>query len=75
MAAGINLLAINFLGYTLGPFLVGYANDYLHGIYGDHSIRYSMLGLVVIAYTWAAIHFFLAARNLREDIAKSREDT
>ena len=74
MAAGINLLVINLLGIGLGPVIVGTANDYMNSIYGDHAIRYSMLGLVVIAYTWAAIHFFLAARHLREDIAKARED-
>ena len=75
MAAGINLLVINLLGIGLGPVIVGSANDYLNSIYGDHAIRYSMLGLVVIAYTWSAIHFFLAARNLREDIVTAREDT
>ena len=74
MASGINLLVINFLGIGFGPVIVGYASDAMNSVYGTESIRYSLLGLVVIAYTWAALHFFLAGRTLRGDIEKARSD-
>jgi predicted MFS family arabinose efflux permease len=74
MAAGFNLLVINFLGIGFGPVIVGYASDYMNQMYGAVSIRYSLLGLVVIAYTWAALHFFLAGRTLRADIDRARAD-
>ena len=75
MASGFNLLVINFLGIGFGPVIVGYASDYMNSIYGNSSIRYSLLGLVVIAYTWSALHFFLAGRTLRADIATARADS
>lgn len=74
MAAGINLLVINFLGIGFGPVIVGAASDFMNDIYGEQSIRYSLLGLVVIAYTWSALHFFLAGRTLRNDIERANED-
>ena len=75
MASGINLLVINFLGIGFGPLIVGSASDYMNSIYGVESIRYSLLGLVVIAYTWSAVHFFLAGRTLRDDIARAQQDS
>jgi hypothetical protein len=69
MAAAINGLAINLIAFSLGPAIVGSASDALRARFGDESLRYSILPLVVIAYCWAALHFFLASRTLRQDLA------
>lgn len=69
MAAAVNGLAVNLLALFLGPFIVGAASDYFNARFGDASLRYSILTVVVVCYSWAALHFFLAARTLRQDLA------
>jgi hypothetical protein len=68
IAAAVNMLTINLISYGLGPLIVGVASDYFSPRYGSESLRYSILAVVVVAYTWASIHLFLAARTLREDL-------
>lgn len=69
MAAAVNLLAINLIAYGMGPLLVGLASDLFSARLGNESLRYSILFVVVLAYGWAAIHFLLAAKTLRQDLA------
>jgi predicted MFS family arabinose efflux permease len=68
MAAAINLLSVNLLAYGLGPLLVGVGSDALRAIAGDQSLRYSILTVVVLAYLWAGVHFFLAAKTVRQEL-------
>lgn len=68
MAAAINLLIVNLLALGLGPLLVGAMSDYFNAQFGSNSLRYSLLTLVAVTYTWAALHFALAARSLRADL-------
>jgi MFS family permease len=69
MAAAINGLAVNLLALGLGPLLVGAASDYFSARFGEDSLRYSILTVVIVCYSWAALHFLLAARTLRQDLA------
>jgi predicted MFS family arabinose efflux permease len=69
MAAAINGLAVNLLALGLGPLIVGAASDYFNARYGENSLRYSILTVVVVCYSWAALHFLLASRTLRQDLA------
>jgi predicted MFS family arabinose efflux permease len=69
MAAAINGFAVNLLALGLGPLIVGVASDYFNARYGENSLRYSILTVVAICYTWAALHFLLASRTLRQDLA------
>ena len=69
MAAAINLLVINLLALGLGPLLVGAMSDYFSERFGDDSLRYSILALVSVTYTWSAVHFLLAGRTIRRDLA------
>jgi hypothetical protein len=62
-------LRSTWLALGLGPLIVGAASDYFSARFGENSLRYSILSVVVICYTWAALHFFLAARTLRQDLA------
>ena len=69
MAAAVNGFAVNLLALGLGPLIVGAASDYFNTRLGENSLRYSILTVVVVCYSWAALHFFLASRTLRQDLA------
>ena len=69
MASAINLFMINLIALGLGPLIVGMASDYFNARFGANALRYSILAVVLVAYNWAAVHFFLAARTLRQDLA------
>jgi predicted MFS family arabinose efflux permease len=71
MATAVNGLLVNLVALGLGPFIVGAASDYFNARYGDNSLRYSILSVVVVAYSWAALHFLLAARTLRGDLQRA----
>lgn len=68
MAAAINLLVVNLLALGCGPLLVGAMSDFFNARFGENAIRYAILSLVAVTYSWAAIHFLLASRTLREDL-------
>jgi predicted MFS family arabinose efflux permease len=72
MAAAINLLMTNLIALGLGPLIVGAASDYFTPIYGTDALRYSILTVVVVAFSWASIHFYLASRTLRQDLATAQ---
>ena len=74
-AAALNMLAVNLIGYALGPLLVGLASDFFSPLVGSESLRYSLLTVVVVAYAWAAAHFFLAAKTLRQDLLRAEGGT
>ncbi|MEJ1962210.1 MAG: MFS transporter [Gammaproteobacteria bacterium] len=68
MAAAINLLAVNLIALGLGPLLVGALSDYIHTWFATSSLRYSILSVVAVTYTWASVHFWLASRTLHLDL-------
>lgn len=69
LASAVLFLILNLIGLGLGPLFVGMLSDYLQPTLGDHSLRQAMLYLLPPVLTWSTIHFFLAARSLREDLA------
>ena len=69
VASAILFFILNLIGLGLGPLLVGLLSDYLQVTWGDHSLRQAMLYLLPAVMTWSTLHFILAARNLRQDIA------
>jgi len=71
LAVAAHLFLVNLIGTTLGPLLVGLVNDLLRPLYGDRSIRYSML-LVAGVNGISAAFYLLAARTVRADIAARR---
>jgi MFS family permease len=68
LASAILLFIINLIGLGLGPLLVGRISDTLRPTYGDDSLRYALLIVVVIGSAWATIQYLLAARTLEEDL-------
>ena len=67
-AAAVLLFVINIIGLGLGPSTVGVLSDALYDRVGDDSLRYALL-IVSTAYLWASLHFWLASRTLRADLA------
>lgn len=70
-ASAIFLLILAFVGGGLGPQLVGYFSDVLAPAYGAESLRYALL-IMVFFWLWSILHFLLATRTLKEDIARVR---
>ena len=69
VASGVLLFVINIIGLGLGPQAVGLLNDFVFGASGPEAIRYSMAWVSAVMGTWSAVHFMIAARYLREDLA------
>jgi predicted MFS family arabinose efflux permease len=69
VASAVLLFIINIIGLGLGPQTVGIVSDLLAPRFGDESLRYALL-LVGLINAWAALHFFLASRTLRSDLAR-----
>lgn len=65
VTAAVWSMLANFLGYGLGPLLVGDANVRLEGLYGDDAIRYSLVATCGMTAVGAALYFGVAA-NLRK---------
>lgn len=73
MASAVLLFVLNLIGLGLGPVFAGFLSDTLRPLYGEESIRYSLLILAVGGNLWSALHYYLASRTLREDLlAKDR---
>lgn len=68
--AGLLFLLSNLIGYGIGPLAVGALSDALAPTFGAHALRYAMLAALALT-VWAAVHFFLAGRKLREDLERS----
>ncbi|MGH0029809.1 MAG: spinster family MFS transporter [Myxococcota bacterium] len=68
VASGILLFVINIIGLGLGPQSIGLLNDHVFASYGDEAIRYSLALVFVVMGTWAAVHYLLGARALRQDL-------
>jgi MFS family permease len=73
VAAAVLLFILNIIGLGLGPQVTGILSDAMRPQFGDESLRYSLLicGLVNV---WAAWHYYLAGRYLREDLAATARD-
>jgi predicted MFS family arabinose efflux permease len=65
--SAIGLLAMNLVGFGVGPQLTGIISDALRPRFGELSIRYALLAVTCLM-AWAALHYFLAARTYRADL-------
>jgi hypothetical protein len=68
LASAVLLFVINLIGLGVGPQAVGVMNDLLAPWAGTGAVRYSLL-VVGVMNVWAAVHFAVAARTLRDDLA------
>lgn len=70
-ASAVLFLVLNLIGMGLGPQLAGILSDLYEASYGQESLRYALLTMSVV-WVWAAFHYFLAARTLKDDIERAR---
>ncbi|RZM18405.1 MAG: hypothetical protein EOP67_60260 [Sphingomonas sp.] len=70
MWAAITLLVINLVGLGLGPTLVGWLSDLLKPGFGEDSLRYALV-IIVLMTPWALFHYWRAGVLLKraEDAA------
>lgn len=71
VSASMLMFTMTLFGMGTGPLLAGWVSDRLAPMAGDESLRLALL-LVPAFNLWSGIHFFLAARHLREDLARSQ---
>ncbi|MDP6978900.1 MAG: MFS transporter [Myxococcota bacterium] len=71
VASALLLFVINMIGMGLGPQAVGVLSDLLVDRYGDESVRYALM-IASFMLIWSGAHFVMAARTLREDLARAR---
>ena len=71
-ASAVLLFVVNLVGQGIGPQLIGLFSDVFEPTWGRESIRYSLLLVVAVAMVWGSTHFFLAARSVREELARAR---
>lgn len=69
-ASAILFFVLNLIGLGLGPMTTGLLSDFLRPEYGDLSIRYALM-TVVMVNIWCATHYYMATRTLREDLARA----
>jgi MFS family permease len=71
VASAILFFITNLIGVGLGPLTVGMVSDYLEPVYGNDSLRWALLSVVVLVGLWCAVHYLLAARTFRQDVAQA----
>jgi hypothetical protein len=71
VSASVLLFIQTIIGLTIGPALVGKISDLLEPTVGQGAgIAYPMAAIGVVNL-WAAVHYMLAARRYREDLAET----
>ena len=69
-ASAILFFVLNLIGLGLGPMMTGMLSDSLRPEFGELSIRYALV-IMVLVNVWCATHYHLATRTLREDLASA----
>lgn len=68
-ASAILLFIINIIGAGAGPFIVGALSDYFAGTYGDDSIRYALVS-VLIAGALGCVCLIRSSQFLERDLRR-----
>lgn len=70
-ASAILFFILNLIGLGAGPQVVGMLSDFFAASAGEESVRYALLAITPLGL-WGALHFFLAAKTLEEDLARAK---
>lgn len=73
VAIAFILFFINLIGLGIGPFVVGALSDWFQTLFGNESLRYSLLIILTCFKSWSAVHFYLAGRTVAADLARAPE--
>lgn len=68
-AAAVLLLVYNILGLGAGPVAIGALSDIIREVFGGDSLRTALLCITPVSI-WAAAHYLIAGRSLKEDLEK-----
>jgi MFS family permease len=72
LATSLLLLIQTLIGNGLGPALTGYLSDGLTPTFQAGALRYALV-IVGVVNVWAALHYVLGARSLRQDLDSVRD--
>jgi MFS family permease len=67
VATSLLLFVQTLIGQGFGPSLVGFVSDRLNPAFGTASLRYALV-IVGLVNLWAATHYLLGTRTLRQDL-------
>ncbi len=67
VASAVLFLILNLIGMGMGPWITGIISDLLQPSLGIQSLRWALI-IMILANVWCAVHYFIAARYLREDL-------
>ena len=70
LTSAILFFILNLIGLGLGPLIVGALSDQFLSAGFETPLASAMLICGVIGSLWACIHYVLAAKNIRQDIAR-----
>ncbi len=73
VASAFVLLILNIVGLGLGPQVTGLLSDALATVYGDDSMRYSLLIIAAIIGPWSALHYYFAGEHIDSDLARAND--
>ncbi|MBB3032522.1 spinster family MFS transporter [Alteriqipengyuania lutimaris] len=71
LTSAVFFFFINLIGLGLGPFFVGSLSDGFSAAGYEAALPTAMLIVGCIASVWGCVHYLIASRHLREDIANS----
>jgi MFS family permease len=71
VSASVLLFIQTIIGMTLGPAIVGRAADALEPTMGQGAGLAYPMAVIGVVNLWAALHYFLAARRYRDDLAET----
>ena len=72
VATSLLLLVQTLIGQGIGPWLAGFISDKLGPSMGRGSLRYSLV-IVGLVNVWAALHYLIGARALRQDLETTEQ--
>jgi MFS family permease len=71
MSASVLLFIQTIIGMTAGPAIIGRAVDVLEPSVGTGAAVAYPMAIIGVVNVWAALHYFLAARRYRSDLAET----
>lgn len=72
VAVSILVMGAGLVGQVIGPLLVGWTNDQLNAVFGDESIRYSLI-VVAVSAIGGGVSFLLAMRAIHASLGDGSE--
>ncbi len=67
VATSLLLFIQTLIGFGLGPSITGFISDRLEAAYQTDSLRYALV-IIGVVNLWAALHYLLGSRSLRQDL-------